>query len=89
MGLLVSIMATLLVVHSTPVTADQVRARMHEALIAREVIEQAKGVLAYVEQIDLGDAYDELLRRSRYAGTPLTQTALGVVRDRLRDHPLG
>jgi hypothetical protein len=71
--------ATLVVVQSVSVDADLVHARMHEALSARELVEQAKGVIAYREDVDLGAAYASLLRRAETAGTPLTRTALDVV----------
>jgi hypothetical protein len=71
--------ATLVVVQSVAVDADQVRAGLHEALSARGVVEQAKGVLAYREDIDLGAAYASLLRRAEATGQPLTRTALQVV----------
>jgi len=76
--------ATLVVVQSVSVDADQVRARLHEALSARGVVEQAKGVIAYREGIDLGAAYASLLRRSETTGTTLTQTALDVVNEAVR-----
>jgi hypothetical protein len=72
-------MATLVVVQSVSVDTDQVRAGLHEALSARGVVEQAKGVVAYRDGVDLGEAYTSLLRRAESSGTPLTQTALDVV----------
>ena len=77
-------MATLVVVQSVSVDRDQVRARLHEALSARGVVEQAKGVVAYRDGIDLGEAYTSLLRRAESSGTPLTQTALDVVDEAAR-----
>ena len=71
--------ATLVVVHAGAVEADEVKARLHEALSARAVVEQAKGVIAYREDVDLGTAYGLLLRRAESAGTLLSQTALDVV----------
>jgi ANTAR domain/GAF domain len=77
-------MATLVVVQATSVDTDHVRARMHEALSARGIVEQAKGVIAYSESIDLGAAYAALLRRAEATRTPLTQTALDVVAEATR-----
>jgi hypothetical protein len=71
--------ATLVVVNGGALGADEVEARLHEALSARAVVEQAKGVLAYREDVDLGTAYELLLRRAESAATPLTRTALDVV----------
>jgi hypothetical protein len=72
-------MATLLVVHARPVPRHHVDGLVHDALRAREVVEQAKGVLAYLEQVDMATAYERLLERSRCDGTSLTRTALDVV----------
>lgn len=71
--------ATLSIVQSSAPGFDLVRSRMHEALSARSLVEQAKGVLAYREGIDLGSAYDALLRRADETSTPLTQTVLDIV----------
>ncbi len=71
--------ATLVVVQSVTVTTDQVKARLHEAMVARNVVEQAKGVLAYRMDLDLDAAYDALLRRADQNGGALTQVALDVV----------
>ena len=57
-------LATLAVLHSTPLPQDQVGPRLHRAMAAREVVEQAKGVLAWIEDLDLEAAYAELLRRA-------------------------
>lgn len=54
---------------------------MHSALAAREVVEQAKGVIAYRENVDLGAAHGVLLRRARESGTSLTRTAELIVGD--------
>ena len=78
--------ATLAVVHSLPVSTEQAAARLHEALSAREVVEQAKGVIAYVENVDMGTAYDLLVRRARLGGKTLTRAAEGVIEDQQRDH---
>jgi hypothetical protein len=79
--------ATLVVVQSGTVDVDQVRARLHEALSARGIVEQAKGVLAYREGTDLGAAYAALLRRAESLGTPLTQTAVDVVAEAASSRP--
>lgn len=71
--------ATLAVVYSLPVSADDASARLHEALNARELVEQAKGVLAYVEGVDLATAYDRLVQRAEGDGHTLTHVAQGVI----------
>ena len=77
-------MATLLVVHARPVPRAHVDALVGEALRAREVVEQAKGVLSYLERIDLATAYERLVERSRRRGTTLTRTALDVIAEAQR-----
>jgi hypothetical protein len=75
--------ATLVVVHSV-VGHQQVRARIHDALAARTLIEQAKGVLAHAGQVDMETAYARLLSRAERDGVGLTETARDVVRRRGR-----
>ncbi len=71
--------ATLVIVQTVAVSREQVRARLHEAITARELVEQAKGVLAYRRELDMGAAYAELLRRCRVSGATLTQVARDVL----------
>jgi transcriptional regulator with GAF, ATPase, and Fis domain len=73
--------ATFVLVQATDVPIDQVVARIHEAVLARSVIEQAKGVLAYVHDLDMEQAYLRLLRRAGETGLSLTRTAERVVRE--------
>ncbi len=73
--------ATLVVVQSTEIPSDQIAARVHEAIMARAQIEQAKGVLAHVHGIEMAEAYDELRRLAGENGHSLTKTALDVVRE--------
>lgn len=77
--------ATLTVVHSHPVSVDDAGARLHEALSARELVEQAKGVIAYVDEVDMGTAYDSLVHRAETSGETLTQVARDVIRAQRRD----
>jgi hypothetical protein len=72
-------LATLAVISSMPISTEQAAARLHEALSARELVEQAKGVIAYIENIDMGAAYDVLLRRAEMSGDTLTRTATAVI----------
>lgn len=74
-------MATLLVVHARPVPPHHLDGLVREALRAREVVEQAKGVLAYLERVDMATAYERLLERSRRCGRSLTSTAVEVIAD--------
>jgi GAF domain-containing protein len=49
------------------------------ALEGRVVVEQAKGVLAHRLGFEMSDAYDELVRRARDAGTDVTTAARELV----------
>ena len=73
--------ATLVVVRSTDVTSERVAASIHEAVAARAVVEQAKGVIAYDEDVDLATAYDLLLQRTRTDGASLGEMARRIVSD--------
>src|SRR3954454_13527135 len=53
LGQLFADLATLVVTHSADLTQDVIAARVHEAITARSVVEQAKGVLADRENIDV------------------------------------
>lgn len=75
--------ATLAVVYSMPISTEQAAARLHEALAARELVEQAKGVLAFVEDVAMATAYDLLVERGRENGRTLTQVALAVLDEQL------
>lgn len=76
--------ATLVILQSLVVSREQLLTRLHEAVGAREVVEQAKGVLAYTRKIDLATAYEELVRRSQVDGGSLTQVARTVIDDARR-----
>lgn len=76
--------ATLVILQSLAVSREQLLTRLHEAVGAREVVEQAKGVLAYTHDLDLGSAYDELVRLSRLDGRSLTEVARTVLDDARR-----
>jgi len=72
-------LATLLIVRTDKVDLDSVKRRVQEALNARIIIEQAKGVLAEKQDVDMAEAYQELLRRSAQEGGRLTRTATAIV----------
>ncbi len=73
--------ATLVVVQSTEIPSDQVAARVHEAIMARAQVEQAKGVLAQVHGIDMAEAYEKLRALAAQTGRSLTETAQRVVQE--------
>jgi transcriptional regulator with GAF, ATPase, and Fis domain len=79
--------ATLVIVHSSDVPHDQVTARIHEAVTARAAVEQAKGVLAYRNNVDMAAAYRLLLDRVRISGSTLGDTAHRIVEAEYTDQP--
>lgn len=72
-------MATVALVHSGRVTAQDVIARSRAALDERIVVERAKGVLAYIEDVSPEEAFDLLLALTRDAGQPLGDVATEIV----------
>jgi len=76
--------ATLAVIYSMPIAAEQAASRLHEALNARDLVEQAKGVIAFVEDVDMGTAYDLLLERAERVGETLTHVATTVLNEQQR-----
>jgi hypothetical protein len=76
--------ATLAVIYSMPISAEQAATRLHEALNARELVEQAKGVISYVENVDMGTAYEILIRRAETTGDTLTHTATTILEEQQR-----
>jgi hypothetical protein len=72
--------ATVVVVHSGAISTDHVVAQLRSALTDRIVIEQAKGVLAYTEDLTFDGAFDRLLVRARDSGRSLSEVATEIVR---------
>jgi hypothetical protein len=73
-------LATLAIVHNDKVSTVQVIGQLREALAGRAAIEQAKGVIAYAENVSLSDAYDRLLTLARERRQPLTIVSNEVIR---------
>lgn len=71
--------ATVLVLHVGELPADQVEERLKDALDARVVLEQAKGVLADAHNVSMADAYSMLLRGARDREQGLTDWARHLV----------
>jgi GAF domain-containing protein len=72
-------MATVVIVQTGDLTAEQITGHVQQALQARTVVEQAKGVLAYTRNIDPAAAYDLLRRLAAEHGATITDTASGVI----------
>lgn len=83
-GQLFADLATLAVVRPDGLSSDQLVARVHAAVEARAVVEQAKGVLAYHLKIDMDAAHTELLTRARAAEIGVTAMARQVIDDQYR-----
>jgi GAF domain-containing protein len=79
--------ATLAIAHSTTLNDSALLSATREALRGRNVIEQAKGVLAYQRDIDVADAYDHLTRLAQERGLGLTEAALDVIAEAQRVKP--
>lgn len=74
-------MATLALVHPSDVPVERLTARVAEAIQARSVIEQAKGVLAYRHDVDLAEAYELLLEHVGDDGQAITAVAARIVQE--------
>src|SRR3954447_16605296 len=79
LGQLFADLATLVVAHSADLPADVIAARVHEAITARSVVEQAKGVLAYREDVSVARAHDLLRDQAQRNGETLSETAHRII----------
>jgi hypothetical protein len=70
--------AALVIVASAPIAGEAILERAQTAMAARTMIERAKGILAYEGNLDMGQAYDELLRRAEQQATSLTAMAIAI-----------
>ena len=71
--------ATIVVLHPEHLSPDDITRRTRAALDGRTVIEQAKGVLAYLNGVPVDTAYDLLRERAHREGRTLTATANLVI----------
>ena len=71
--------AALVIAHTTPLSPADIAARTRAALEERTVIERAKGVLAYTEDLPMDAAFDRLVALAREQSVPLTVVAAAVV----------
>jgi transcriptional regulator with GAF, ATPase, and Fis domain len=76
--------ATLILLQPAEHDLDALRSRVQDALSGRLVIEQAKGILAYREHLDLGEAYDRLTAIAASRGSGLTVAARQLIEDASR-----
>lgn len=74
-------MATLVILHPEELSASEMRVRTEHALEGRTVVEQAKGVIAYLEDLEIGDAYHALRTRADEDGVTLTVMAQRILDD--------
>lgn len=72
-------LTSMLVVRPDELSVGALRQRALEALSGRTVIEQAKGVIAYREDVDVDVAYEHLQAWARRQGLTLTDGALRVL----------
>jgi transcriptional regulator with GAF, ATPase, and Fis domain len=73
--------AAVVIIQSAELTPGQLDERIRTALAGRTVIEQAKGVLAQLSDVDMAAAYELLVQRAADSGVSLTQAANGVIED--------
>lgn len=71
--------ATLVVMQAAEPGVSHVSDRIRSALAGRIIIEQAKGVIAHQQTVDMSDAYDLLVRTATRNRTSLTVAAEAVV----------
>jgi len=73
-------MATLILLTPHEIGGSEIATRTRHALMARAIVEQAKGVLAYQCGIPIDQAYDTLLNLARTEGVTLSEAAAAIVR---------
>ena len=78
-GQLFADLATLAVVHASDLPGDVVASRIHEAIGARSLVEQAKGVIAYRYDVSPAEAYELLRQQARTTGLTVSVVARHVV----------
>jgi hypothetical protein len=72
-------LATIAIIHADPVSDAAVLERVSDALRGRNLIEQAKGALAYLDNISTEAAYDRLVRAAGEEDTTLSAAAEAVI----------
>ena len=69
----------LVIVHGSTPSSAELAARTKAALAERTVIEHAKGVIAYNDNVSVDAAFDRLVELAREQHQPLTAVATTVV----------
>lgn len=64
--------------------SDVVRKQLQHALNSRVMIEQAKGVIAYINEVHMGDAFTLIRDYARSNGIPLAEVAERIVNRTLK-----
>jgi transcriptional regulator with GAF, ATPase, and Fis domain len=73
--------ATVVIVQTTELTVEQLLTRIDAALEGRTVIEQAKGVLAQYQGVDMATAYQLLRARGDEQNQTLTEVAARILQE--------
>lgn len=81
-GLVYADLVALAIAHPALTDAGAVRAQLRRSMAERAVVEQAKGVLAWTEGLDMGEAYARLLALAETSSATLGEVAAEVVRRR-------
>jgi len=76
--------ATIVIVRSGRLDMAEAALQVRRALEGRTVIERAKGALAYTLGVDMGTAFERLLRMTEETGSTLSEAAAAVVCDAQR-----
>lgn len=84
LGQAFSDLATVTLLHADDLSSDEIAARVRQATMARDEIEQAKGVLAHVEGVDIAGAHELLRTMAEESGRSLSETAEEVLRSVVR-----
>jgi ANTAR domain-containing protein len=82
-------LTTLAIVQPSQLPAGQIVGRLRSALDKRAVIEQAKGVIAYLENLTIDEAFDRLMQRAAERRQPLTIAASETVNAPISAPPSG
>jgi hypothetical protein len=71
--------ASLVVIHTSDLPPTHITAQTRLALDERTIIERAKGVIAYTQNLPMDTAFDHLTALARERNQPLTTIAAGII----------